>query len=549
MISRRGHRTIRSWADGGSSLTANTPAGPIRPVEVTLTSDLLDGLTSRERAMLSLFLDACGEMDRIFWQEAAGDRTTVLSAIDDPDIRSLADFNYGPWDRRRENAPLIPGVGPKPAGACFYPSDMEMTEFEAACAESPERAAELLSPYSVVRRDGAGRLVAVPYHEAFASGLARASSTLREAARMADDPALRIYLEHRAEALLTDDYRASELAWLDMKDAEIDLIVGPVEEYEDALLGRKTAHEGILLLKDRQRSARFDRVTASLPRLQGGLPVPDGYKPEVPSLEGGIGVYDVVAYAGHAGVMSPDAITLPNGEDLQLEKGTRRLQLRNAMRVNFDLMTVAVAANVIAADQRVHVDFEAYFAFVMCHEIAHGLGVKRTIDRQLPVSDALLDQHSAVEEGKADVVGLHMLASLIDSGELAGTTLLSCYVTYMAELIRQIRKGSASDYARANLANFGFLQETGAIGRDNAAGTYEVHVLRMREAIDSLAGRYLRLQGDGDYAAALAFIPKAMDLTPALRTDLDRLTAMDIPDAIRFRPAIDTMTGANRPTI
>ena len=530
-------------------MTANTPAAPNGPVEVTLTTDLLARLTTRERAMLPVLIHACEEMDQIFWQQAAGDRTTVLSGIEDPEIRSLVDFNYGPWDRRRDNLPLVPGVGPKPAGARFYPPDMDVAEFDAACAESPERAAALRSPYSVVRRDGAGRLVAIAYHEAFASHLERASSALREAAEMADDPAFRMYLERRAEALIDDDYRASELAWLDTKDAGIDLIIGPVEEYEDALLGRKTAHEGILLLKDKDRSVRFDRVTALLPQLQAGLPVPIGYKMDVPSLDGGIGVYDVIAYAGDACATAPDAITLPNDEDLQLEKGTRRLQLRNAMRVNFDLMTVPVAASVIAADQRPHVDFEAYFAFVMCHEIAHGLGVKRTIDQRLPVSDVLLDQHSPVEEGKADVVGLHMLASLVDSGELAETTLMSCYVTYMAELIRQIRKGSASGYARANLANLGFLHETGAIVRDNAEGTYAVDAGRMRGAIDSMAGRYLRLQGDGDYAAALRFIPKVMDLTPEVRADLDRLAANSIPNAIRFRPAIEMRTGGNGPTI
>ena len=256
-------------------MTARLPATPTRPVEVTLTSDLLAGLTTRERALLRLLLDACGEMDRIFWQEAAGDRNTVLFAIEDPDVRSLADFNYGLWDRRNDNAPLIPGVGPKPAGACFYPPDMDVNEFEAACAESTEQAAALQSPYSVVRRDGTGKLVAVAYHEAFARHLERASSTLYEAAETADDPALRRYLERRAEALLTDDYRASELAWLDVKDAGIDLVIGPVEEYEDALFGRKTAHEGILLLRDRDRSARFDRVTALLPKLQSGLPVPN----------------------------------------------------------------------------------------------------------------------------------------------------------------------------------------------------------------------------------------------------------------------------------
>ncbi len=521
-------------------MTGRTPAMPAGPVEVTLTSGLLAGLSRRERALLPLLLDACAEMDDVFWQEASGDRVSVLSAIDDAHVRSLVDFNYGPCDRRRGNAPLVPGVGAKPAGASFYPPDMDVSEFEAACAESPERAAALRSPHSIVRRDGVGRLVGVPYHDAFARSVERTSSLLLEAAETADDPALRRYLELRAAALLSDDYVSSELAWLDVRDSAIDLIIGPVEVYEDALLGRKTAHEGVLLLRDRDRSAHYDRVTALLPRLQGGLPVPDRYKQEVPSLDGGIGVYDVVAYAGDACATAPDAITLPNDEDLQLQKGTRRIQLRNAMRVNFDLLTAAVAASVLAADQRGHVGFEAYFAFVMCHEIAHGLGVKRTIDRQLPVSDALVDQHSAVEEGKADIVGLHMLARLIDSGEIADTDLMGCYVTYTAELIRQIRKGSASGYARANLANLDFLLRAGAIRRDDVAGTYSIDVPLMRDAIDSLAGRYLRLQGDGDYAAALAFIPRAMDLTPALQADLDRLAARDIPNAIRFRPAIET---------
>ena len=274
---------------------------------------------------------------------------------------------------------------------------------------------------------------------------------------MADDPTLRAYLELRADALLTDDYRASELAWLDMKDAAIDLIIGPVEEYEDALFGRKAAHEGILLLKDRDRSARFDRVASLLPELQAGLPVPDAYKLEIPSLDGGIGVFDAVAYAGDASAMTPDAITLPNDEDLQLEKGTRRLQLRNAMRVGFDLSTTAVAAGVIAAEQRGHVEFQAYFAFVMCHEIAHGLGVKRTLDRGLPVRDALLDQHAAVEEGKADVVGLHMLARLIDLGRARRHQ--------PRELLRDLREradppdpqGVGVGLSRANLANLDVL--------------------------------------------------------------------------------------------
>jgi hypothetical protein len=233
-------------------------------VEVVLTSDLFGELSERERAMLPLLIEACGEMDAIFWQEAYGDRQALLGAIDDAEVRLFAQVNYGPWDRLAGNAPFLAGVGPKPAGAQFYPADMTTEEFEAACAESPERAGALRSQYSLVRRDGAGRLVAVPYHEAFADHVGRAATKLHEAATFADDEGLRTYLELLAEGLLSDDYRPSDLAWLDMKSNGVDVIIGPIENYEDALYGRKTAHQGIVLLKDRTWSARIARYASFL---------------------------------------------------------------------------------------------------------------------------------------------------------------------------------------------------------------------------------------------------------------------------------------------
>jgi hypothetical protein len=208
------------------------------------------------------------------WQEAYGDRASLLAALGDPELRRLAEIHYGPWDRLDGDTPFIDGVGPKPAGAQFYPTDMTKEEFEASCAASPERAAALRSPYTLVRRDAHGGLVAVPYHVAFATELGRAAHKLRQAAELAEDPGLRRYLELRAVALLDDDYRASDLAWLDMKDNAIDIVIGPIEQYEDALFGYKAAHEGIVLLKDRAWSARLakyaaSRAAAPAPRARG----------------------------------------------------------------------------------------------------------------------------------------------------------------------------------------------------------------------------------------------------------------------------------------
>jgi Peptidase family M49 len=516
------------------------------PVEVALTTELYGGLSEHERAMLPLLLDACAEMDNIFWQEAYGDRDALLSTIDDPEARRFAEFNYGPWDRRAGNAPFLSEVGPKPLGAQFYPADMTSAEFEAACAESPERAVALRSQYTLVRRDAAGRLVGVPYHEAFADSVERAAARLRAAAILADDPGLRTYLELRAEALLTDDYRPSDVAWLDMKSNGIDVIIGPIENFEDALYGCKTAHAGVVLLKDREWSARLSSLTEALPELQRGLPVPDAYKKETPGSDGQLGVYDAVAFAGHANAIPPQAVNLPNDEDLQLTKGTRRLQLRNAMRWVFDQTIVPVIDSLIDADQRSDVRFEAYFECVMCHEIAHGLGIKHTIGGTRSVREALREQEGVVEEGKADIVGLHLLARLKAAGELPEASLASANVTFVAELLRQIRKGSASEHSRAALANLGFLLETGAISRHPGTGTYRVDVPTMARAIDTLAERYLRLQGDGDYDGALAFIPKDMGLNPTLKVDLDRLAAANIPIGVRFVPATDLSIAGTR---
>jgi hypothetical protein len=525
------------------------PAAPARLTayaEVTLTADL-SGLSEKERKMVPLLVDACQAMDEIFWLEAYGDRSALLAGITDPALRRFAEINYGPWDRLADNRPFLAGVGAKPEGAGFYPADMTKEEFEKAAAASPDSLA-LRGLYTVVRRDPQKGLVAVPYHEAFAAQVERAVARLHEAAALAEDAGLRRYLELRARALLADDYRASDMAWMDMKTNGVDCVIGPIETYEDKLFGYKAAHEGFVLIKDREWSQRLARYAKLLPELQKRLPVPAEYKRESPGTDSDLGAYDAVYYAGDANAGAKTiAINLPNDEQVQLAKGSRRLQLKNAMRAKFDRILVPIADRMIAADQRSHIQFDAFFANVMFHETAHGLGIKQTLDGRGTVRSALKDQAGAMEEGKADVLGLFLVTQLQEMKELGGADLMDNYVTYLAGLFRSVRFGAADAHGRANLAQFDFFQAAGAFSRDAKSGTYRVDAVKMRAAIDAYSEKVLKIQGDGDYAAAVAFLPKPGVMDPQLKADLEALATADIPTDVVFKQGMEVLQAGATP--
>ncbi len=332
-------------------------------VEVELTTDM-DSLTSKQRRMVGLLIDAAKIMDECFWYEAYGEKSKLLESISDPNVKRFAVINYGPWDRLAGNVPFVDGVTAKPPGANFYPVDMTKTEFEEATLPGKD------GLYHFIRRDEKGSLITVPYHEQFAEEMAHASQLLNDAAELADDAGLRHYLRLRADALLTDDYRPSDLAWLEMHDNTIDTVIGPIENYEDQLFGYKTAHEAYVLVKDKQWSERLARYAAFLPELQKSLPVADIYKQEEPGTDTELNAYDVIYYAGDCNSGSKTiAINLPNDETVQLEKGTRRLQLKNAMRAKFDKILLPIADVLIAEDQRQHVTFDAFFSNTMFHEV------------------------------------------------------------------------------------------------------------------------------------------------------------------------------------
>jgi hypothetical protein len=498
-------------------------------VSVRLTTDL--PLSDADRRIIPLLIEAADLMDEVFWDQAYGDRNTLLRRVDNPRARRFIGINYGPWDRLRGGEAFIEGYGPKPPGANFYPADATREEIETAAAADPA----ILDLYTLVRRDASGSLVAVPYHEAYRTQHERAAELLRQAAALAEDPGFARYLEARADALLTDDYRASDLAWLDMRDNSLDFIVGPIETYEDRLFGAKAAHEAFVLVKDRAWSQRLARYAELLPELQRGLPVPEAYKSESPGTDADLAAYDAIYYAGDANAGSKTiAINLPNDESVQLEKGTRRLQLKNAMRAKFDQILIPIAEVLIVPEQREHITFDAFFENVMFHEVAHGLGIKNLVGQEGTVREALREHASALEEGKADILGLYMVQSLNARGELGdGHELMDNYATFLASIFRSIRFGSASAHGVANLIRFNYFQEAGAFTR-LPNGRYRVNPDQMRAAVDSLSERILRLQGDGDYEAVAAFVAEYGQMVPMLRGDLDRLARAHIPVDVVF---------------
>jgi hypothetical protein len=502
-------------------------------VSVKLTSEI-DKLTDNERKMLPLLIKAADKMNDLFWYEAYGDKNELLSSITDEDTKTYAIINYGPWDRLDGYAPFVDGVGAKPAGANFYPKDMTKEEFEAADIK------DKTSIYNFVRRDSLGSLYSIPYHKQFENEVKEVAGLLIEASKLADDAGLKKYLELRAQALLDDKYQASDLAWMDMKTNKLDIVIGPIETYEDALYGNKAAHEGYVLIKDMEWSDRLARFSAYLPELQRGLPVKDEYKKETPGTDSDLNAYDVVYYAGDCNSGSKTiAINLPNDEEVQLKKGTRRLQLKNAMRAKFDKIMLPITDVLIDPSQREYVTFDAFFENTMFHEVAHGLGIKNTINGKGTVRTSLQQHASALEEGKADILGLYMIQQLNAKGELK-QDIKNNMVTFMAGIFRSVRFGASSAHGKANMIRFNFFKEKGAFTR-NEDGTYKVDFDKMNMAMKELSNLILTLQGNGDYDGVAKLVSEKGVISAELQSDLDRLSEANIPVDVIYEQGIQTL--------
>lgn len=497
-------------------------------VTVPLTSDI-SHLSDNQKKMLEKLFQVADIMDALFWEEACPQKDEILAGLTDPEVIEFFHLNYGPWERLNGDLPFLPSVGPKPEGAGFYPPDMTRDEFENFNGEGKA------SLYTFIRRNQAGELEVLPYHEAFESQVKQASDLLLEAADLAEDEGFEKYLRLRAEALLTDDYLASDMAWMDMKNNAIDFVVGPIENYEDKLYNYKAAHEAFILIKDKEWSDKLAFISSFLPELQKALPVPEAYKKEVPGSDSDLGAYDAVYYAGDCNASSKTiAINLPNDERVQLAKGSRKLQLKNAIRYKFEEILVPISNVLIAEEQREFIKFDAFFENTMFHEIAHGLGLNNTINGKGTVRNALKEQYSAIEESKADILGLFLVTKLTEMGEMGEKDLMENYVTFMASIFRSVRFGVASSHGKANMVRFYYFQEAGAFTRDDETGTYRIDFEKMQQAMNSLAEKILVMQGDGNYDAARQIIEEKGFIRQGLQDDLDRLEALNIPVDIQF---------------
>lgn len=499
------------------------------PVE--LTTDL-SKLTENEKEVLPLLIKAAEVMDELFWLQVYPLRDSLLATIDDDHTQAFMNVNYGPWDRLNGDKPFVEGVEQKPLGAFFYPADMTKEEFAASGLAH--------DMYSIVRRDSNGKLVAIPYSEAFNLQLNTAADYLRQAAEKTDNEQFRKYLVLRAAALLSDNYDVSDRAWLDMKSNTLDIIIGPIENYEDKLFNAKAAFESYVLIKDKEWSGRLAKYVNMLPALQRELPVDSEYKKENPGTDSELNAYDVVYYAGDCNSGSKTiAVNLPNSETIQQEKGTRRSQLKNAMRAKFDKILLPISNVLIDPQQRDYINFDAFFSNVMFHEVAHGLGIKETINGQGFVREALKEQYSWLEECKADILGLYMVTKLLEENELDGQ-IEEYYTTFMAGILRSVRFGASSAHGKANMMSFNFFQEKGAF-KKNGKGYYQVDYDKFGQAMNELGRMILKAQGDGDKLRVESFQKEYGVIKKDLQSDLSRLTKNDIPVDIVFEQGIEVL--------
>ena len=494
---------------------------------VEVSSPLYDALSDNDKKIVSLFREAAEIMDGLFWKQTFGDKSEI-EALPEGYAKDYALINYGAWDHLDDNKPFIEGYGEKPLGCQYYPQDMTMEEWNAF--EDPDK----LNLYTVIRRDENGALKTVWYRDEYKAELDKVCALLEEAAALTTNEGMRTYLTERVKAFRTDDYLASDLAWMDMKDCNMDLVIGPIENYDDHLFEAKAAYECFILLKDETRSANLAKYVALLPTLQKMLPCAPEYKTFVPGTSSDLNVYDAIYYAGDCNAGSKTiAINLPNDDRVHAAKGARRLQLYNSMMAKFNKILAPIGDVLVDPAQQKYLSADAFFWNVTFHEVAHGLGVKQTVNGKGTVDEAMGSEKTTWEEAKADILGLFMVNKLIEMGEITDITKEESIATFIAGIVRSVRFGSASSHGKANMMCFNYMEDHGAFTR-NAEGKYVVDFAKAEEVINSWSALILETQATGNYEFAKEYTAKNASIRENLAAEVALVNNAGIPRDIVF---------------
>ncbi len=498
------------------------------PTRLSFDSDLLD---ERQKKLVRKLVEASDQLDAIFLKQVwAGNPEMAqrLASADGSASQSFFEIMYGPWNRLEENEPFL-DVGPKPPGAGYYPNDITKEEFETWIAAHPDDAEAFNSGYTVIRREGDG-LVAIPYSVEYRTELTEAARLMREAAELADNESLKLFLEKRADALLSDDYFESEVAWMRLEDNLIDPTMGPYEVYEDELMGIKTAFESFITLRDPVESERLQSLVSHLPSLEQSLPIPDEYKYLDRPFTSPISVVTEIYTAGdtRAGVQTI-AFNLPNDERVREEEGSKKVMLRNVIDAKFEKILRPIALTVMDSTQAARLTVDPYFTRVLMHELAHGLGPDYVTGRSgVTVRSQLQERYSALEEAKADVVGTHSLAVLTERGVYTPEFLEEVYIDHVADMFRCVRFGIGEAHGKGCLLQFNYLWENGAILYDVDNGVFSASLEKMPGGISGLANQLLLIQATGDYEGAGALMEKYGQVRPEMSEALERLAVVPV---------------------
>ena len=495
---------------------------------VEVGSHLYTGISENGKQVLDYYKMAADEADNIFWDQSFGDKA-AMSKLPTDAQRVFARINYGPWDRL-DDQPFVEGYGERPVGANFYPADMTDEEFEAL--DDPDN----MSPYTLIRRGEDGKLKVVWYHDAYKEHIEKIANYLKSAADYTIVPSVSNYLLKKIDALRTDNYYESDLAWLEMDNSKMDLIIGPNETEDDRRYGIKASYEAFVLLKDLELTESLREYTAMIPEFQKSLPCKEEYKSFTPGNASNIFAYNALYYAGGANSgIKVIAINLPYDPKVQAEKGTRTALLNNVIRDKFFKIVLPAGRLLIEKEQLSQLKESAFFWNIAFREVAHGLGVKQTVNGKGSVSEALGNEALTIEEIKGDILGVYLALQVAAQGRLDQTVTREAAITsFIAGVIRSSRFGNAEALGRANIICYNFLKEQGAFSH-NSAGLYHIDYDKAEAAITALSERVLTIQATGDRAASDALIRQYGSVSESLAQDFAAMNRAGIPTDVRFQ--------------